>query len=81
MARIAFKRCRMVKASLIKPVRDGERRRNCSANLTENLISAYLGGGGEDVWQISLERVKERKRNALNKRRDARGKEIRRRCH
>ena len=69
----------------MKLVRGGDRRRNCSANLTENLISAFLSLGEEDVWQISLERVTERKRNFLIKRRrkqrDARAKEIRTRCH
>ena len=47
-ARRVFKRYRMVKASLMTFVRGGERRRNCSANLAENLISAFLRGGEED---------------------------------
>ena len=52
-ARRAFKRYLMLKAVLVQPVRGGRGRLNRNTNQTEKLMSWFLQGKEDEIWQIA----------------------------
>ena len=77
-ARMALKRCLMLKAVLIKPIRGGGGRYNRNVNSTERRMTSLWEGKEDGVWKtaVEIESCRQKKNELQRKKKTKRNRKV-----